>query len=205
LATAISPSLVCFLFRDQIWLRSFAIAGDAAYVTYYYNVGDQPLWGAIFWNIPNAIINIAMIYTIIRDGSTTNFTENEMKLYRRLGDLPIADFRKIVRLGRWKVADVDMLLTTEGQTLDKLHYVLEGSLEIDKAGRKIQVNPGLFIGEVAFLKKRPASATVHVKRGSTFITWRNEALHLAQEKNVSMRLVMSAMLNDDMAEKVARS
>ena len=56
--------LVCFLFRDQIWLRSFAIAGDVAYVTYYYNISEQPLWSAILWNIPNAVINIAMICAI---------------------------------------------------------------------------------------------------------------------------------------------
>jgi hypothetical protein len=197
--------LVCFLFRDQIWLRSFAIAGDVAYVTYYYNISDQPLWGAILWNIPNAIINIAMIYAIVRDGRTDNFSENEMKLYRRLGDLPIAEFRKIVRLGRWQIAGADTQLTVEGQPLEDLHYVMEGALEIDKGGRKIQVNPGLFIGEIAFLKKRPASATVHVKQGSTFISWSHTALQVAQSKNASVKLVISAMLNDDMAEKVARS
>jgi hypothetical protein len=197
--------LVCFLFRDQIWLRSFAIAGDVAYVTYYYNISDQPLWGAILWNIPNALINIAMIYTILSDSRTGNFTENEMKLYRRLGELPIAEFRKIVRLGRWNVADADTLLATEGQNLESLHYVMDGALEIDKGGRKIRVNPGLFIGEIAFLKKRPASATVCLKQGSTFITWSHAALRLAQEKNASVKLVVSAMLNDDMAEKVARS
>jgi Popeye protein conserved region len=197
--------LVCFLFRDQIWLRSFAIAGDIAYVTYYFNISDQPLWGAILWNIPNALINIVMIYSIVRDGRTGNFTENELKLYGRLGDLPIAEFRKIVRLGQWKVAHADTLLTSEGEALENLHYIMDGGLEIDKGGRKIQVNSGLFIGEIAFLKKRPASATVRVKQGSTFITWSHAALRLAQEKNASVKLVISAMLNDDMAEKVARS
>jgi hypothetical protein len=197
--------LVCFLFRDQIWLRSFAIAGDVAYVTYYYNISEHPLWSAILWNIPNAVINIAMIAAILRDSRTGNFTENEMKLYRRVGDLPIAEFRKIVRLGRWKVAAADTVLATEGQNLEDLHYIMDGALEIDKGGRKIQVNPELFIGEIAFLKRRPASATVHVKQGSTFITWSHAALHIAQEKNISVKLVISAMLNDDMAEKVARS
>jgi hypothetical protein len=197
--------LVCFLFRDQIWLRSFAIAGDVAYVTYYFNIAEQPLWGAIFWNIPNALINITMIFLILRDNRTSNFTENEMKLYKRLGELPIAEFRKIVRLGHWKVADSDMQLTAEGQRLESLHYVMDGVLEIDKGGRRIEVKPGLFIGEIAFLKKRPASATVHVKQGSTYITWPHSTLRKAQDQSVSVRLVVSAMLNDDMAEKVARS
>jgi hypothetical protein len=43
--------------------------------------------------MPNALINIAMIYAILRDSRTGNFTENEMRLYRRLGELPISEFR----------------------------------------------------------------------------------------------------------------
>jgi hypothetical protein len=55
------------------------------------------------------------------------------------------------------------------------------------------------------LKKRPASATVRLKQASTFITWPHLALRMAREKTTSMKLVVSAMLNDDMAEKVVRS
>lgn len=197
--------LVCFLFRDQILLRSFAIAGDAAYVAYYYNVADQPLWGAIFWNIPNAMINLTMIALILRDSRVTSFTDNELKLYRCLNSLSPAEFRKIVRLGKWSKANGEMPLAKEGQSLDMLHYVVEGDVEIDKGGRKIQVVPGLFIGEVAFLKQRPASATVKVAPGSLYFSWPHSELTRAQSKNDDMRNAISSMLNSDMADKVARS
>lgn len=40
--------LICFLFRDQVILRSFAIAGDFAYTAFYFGATDQPLWQAMF-------------------------------------------------------------------------------------------------------------------------------------------------------------
>jgi hypothetical protein len=197
--------LVCFLFRDQILLRSFAIAGDFAYVAYYYNVADQPLWGAIFWNVPNVLINLAMIALILRDNRTTSFTDNELKLYRSLNMLSPSDFRKIVRLGKWGKANADTLLAAEGQPLGLLHYVLEGDVEIDKGGRKINAEPGMFIGEIAFLKQRPASATVKIRPGSVYISWLHTDLMRAQIKYDSLKNAIGSMLNSDMAEKVARS
>ncbi len=197
--------LVCFLFRDQILLRSFAIAGDAAYVAYYYNIADQPLWGAIMWNIPNGLVNVAMIYLILRDRRTSSFSENELKLFRCLKDISPTDFRKIAKLGKWNTASGEVELAKEGQPLDTLHYVLEGDLQIDKGGRKIQAMPGMFIGEVAFLKQRPASATVKVTPGSLYISWPHGELIKAQSKSDGLRNAINSMLSADMAEKVARS
>jgi hypothetical protein len=42
--------LVGFLFRDQILLRAFVIAGDLVYILYFYFAPEVPLWGGIFWS-----------------------------------------------------------------------------------------------------------------------------------------------------------
>jgi hypothetical protein len=197
--------LVCFLFRDQILLRSFAIAGDCAFVLYYYNVTDQPLWGAIFWNIPNAAINIAMIWLILRDSRTTSFTDDELKLYRSLNAMNPADFRKLVHIGTWHRATEITELAREGETLENLHYILEGSIDIEKNHRKIVVQPGLFIGEIAYLKQGPATATVRVMPGSLYMTWNHAALAKAQAKHDGLKNAIGAILNTDLADKLART
>lgn len=197
--------IVGFLFRDQIMLRSFAIAGDIAYVVYYFYISEQPLWGAIFWNIPNLIVNLAMIGMILRDRRSTSFDENELKLFRCLKNLSPSDFRKIVRLGKWNRPSAEVPLSTEGQPLHTLHYVVEGDVAIDKGGRKIPTLPGLFIGEVAFLKQRPASATVKVAPGALYISWPHDKLLQMQARNDGLRNAINSMLSADMAEKVARS
>jgi len=38
--------LVGFLFRDQILLRAFVIAGDLVYISYFYFAPQVPLWGS---------------------------------------------------------------------------------------------------------------------------------------------------------------
>ncbi len=197
--------LICFLFRDQILLRTFAIAGDLAYVTYYFNVADQPLWGAIFWNIPNVGINLLMIAMILRDRGTGNFTENELKLYRKLPSIDPGNFRKLLRAGRWMTASTDTVLTREGEMPDHIYFVLDGEVDIRKGGRKIDVDPGLFIGEIAFLTNKPATATVTIARDALYYAWPRGALQLARDKDNDLAGAIGTVLNMDMAGKLART
>lgn len=196
---------VCFLFRNQILLRSFAIAADLAYLVYYFNVADKPLWDAAVWSILIMLTNVVMLVIIIRDQNRTNFTDHELKLYRCLNSLSPSDFRRIVRLGTWTRVEGDVTLTTAGQPIQHLHYVLEGEIEMEKDGRKIDCKAPLFIGEIAFLRQSPASATVRVKAGVLYITWSHDDLARAQLKHDNLRPAISAMLNSDLADKLSRA
>jgi hypothetical protein len=196
---------VCFLFRSQILLRSFAIAADFAYLVYYFNVAEKPLWDAAAWSVLIILTNSVMLIIIIRDQNSTNFTDNELKLYRCLHGLSPSDFRRIVRLGKWTHVESDITLTTTGQSIQHLHYVLEGAIEMEKEGRKIDYKAPLFIGEIAFLRQTPASATVRVKPGVLYITWSHADLTRAQLKHDNLRPAISAMLNSDLAGKLARA
>jgi hypothetical protein len=197
--------LICFLFRDQILLRAFAIAGDFAYVGYYFNVADQPLWGAIFWNIPNVGINLFMIAMILRDRRTGNFTDNELKLYGKLPSIDPRNFRKLLRAGRWMTASADTVLTQEGEMPDHIYFVLDGGIDLRKGGRKIEVDPGLFIGEIAFLTNKPATATVTVAKDSLYYAWPRGALQLARDKDQDLANAIGTVLNMDLAGKLSRT
>lgn len=196
---------VCFLFRNQILLRSFAIAADFAYLIYYFNVSDKPLWEAIVWNVLILLTNVVMLALIIRDRRGGNFDDNEIKLYRCLHGLSPPDFRRIVRLGTWTRVASETTLATTGQPLHHIYYILEGALEMEKDGRKIDAHIPLFIGDIAYLRHVPASATVRVKPGTLYITWSHANLARAQLKHDSVRTAISAMLNSDLADKLARA
>jgi Cyclic nucleotide-binding domain len=197
--------LICFLFRDQILLRAFAIAGDLAYVGYYFNVADQPLWGAIFWNIPNVGINLFMIALILHDRGIGNFTENELKLYGKLPSIDPRNFRKLLRAGRWMTASAGTVLTREGEMPDHIYFVLDGGIDLRKGGRKIEVDPGLFIGEIAFLTNKPATATVTVAKDSLYYAWPRGALQIARDKDQDLASAIGTVLNMDLAGKLART
>jgi hypothetical protein len=196
--------LICFLFRDQIALRMFALAGDVAYTAYYYTAASQPLWEAIFWIIPNMGINIVMIALILRDRRMTMLSDDEMSLYQNLRGINPGQFRRLIKTGHWQRISETTTLTEEGQQLDKLHYVLHGDVEVDKAGRKIKVDPAVFIGELAFLRKKPATATVKVAPGAVVVSWPHAALAAITAKDEGLNNALALLLNADLAEKVAR-
>jgi len=196
--------LICFLFRDQIALRMFALAGDLAYTAYYYTAASQPLWEAIIWIIPNMGINIVMIALILRDRRMTMLSDDEMSLYQNLRGINPGQFRRLIKTGHWQRISETTTLTEEGQQLDKLHYVLHGDVEVDKAGRKIKVDPAVFIGELAFLRKKPATATVKVAPGAVVVSWPHAALAAITAKDEGLNNALALLLNADLAEKVAR-
>ena len=98
------------------------------------------------------------------------------------------------------------MLAEEDQPLDRLYYVLDGDITIDKTGRDpFTIGPRTFIGEVAFLLPRPASATVTVAAGARYVSWDRAALRRLQLRTPSLAFALSAVLNRDMAAKVARA
>jgi hypothetical protein len=196
--------LICFLFRDQILLRSFAILGDFAYMAFYFTAAGQPLWSAIAWIIPNMGINIVMIFLILRDRQMMPLSDDEMSLFQNLRGLNPGQFRRLIKMGKWQRVDEETQITEEGKDLDRLYYVLSGDVEVDKAGRKIKVEPAVFIGELAYLRKKPATATVRVKPGAVFVSWAHSSLEQVTKKDDGLAAVLGTLLSNDLAEKVAR-
>lgn len=196
--------LICFLFRDQIALRMFAIAGDFAYLAYYFTAASSPLWEAILWNIPNIGINVVMIGLILRDRRMTTLSDDEMSLFQNLRGISPGQFRRLIKTGHWRRIAEPTTLAEEGQPLQQLHYVLHGEVNVDKGGRKISVEPAVFIGELAYLRKKPATATVVVHPGAVVVSWTHAALAAITGKDEGLNTALALLLNQDLAEKVAR-
>jgi Cyclic nucleotide-binding domain len=197
--------LVCFLFRDQILLRSFAIAGDFAYTAFYFTAASQPLWEAIAWIIPNMGINMIMIFLILRDRRMTTLSDDEMSLFQNLRGLNPGQFRRLMKLGQWEKTNTPKTLTEEGKPLQNLYYVLRGDVQIKKGDRNIKVEPTVFIGELAYLRKKPATATVSVAANAVIVSWTHADLERATAKDQGLNTALGILLSNDMAEKVARA
>lgn len=197
--------LICFLFRNQIILRSFAIAGDLAYSGYFFAAAETPLWDAMFWSTLNIVINVVMISLILRDVRTTGFSENELLLFRSLKTVGPREFRKLSKLATWSTAEEETVLAREGVPQEHLHYILDGNVSASKSGRTFPLGTGLFIGEITFLKPQKATATITVMPGTRYVTWRHGALATALDKDNSLRDSFMSLLASDMAGKLAKS
>jgi hypothetical protein len=197
-------TLICYLFRDQIKLRLFAMIGDALLAIYYFAGLDQPLWNPLGWSIVNILVNVFMIALLYRDGRIFQMSDREMSLFRKLDSLTPGQFRTLMKDAEWSDSEAQAILTQEGEKPDKLHFVLEGAITIDKAGRSFDVEPGHFIGELAYLRKKPATATARVSSGARVVSWTHEALQKLTTRDPALAAALGLLLNNDLAEKVAR-
>lgn len=197
--------LAGFLFRDQIMLRFLVVVGDFVYTAYYLFAPAEPLWGGAFWSVVFIIVNSIMITRIIADRAHFGLTEDELQLFRRLDTMTPGEFRRFIRVASWKTASADTVLTEENKPLDNLYFVLDGDITIDKVGNRHRIDPGVFIGEVAFLLTQPASATVTVASKARYVTWDAGALRRLLIRAPTLRIAFNAALNRDMAAKVARA
>jgi hypothetical protein len=198
-------TLICFLFRDQIKLRLFAALGDAVLSAYYYFAFAVPLWNPMVWSIANVLINGAMIAILLREHRMSLLSDNEMTLFRCLETLTPGQFRKLLKLATWHEAEEPVTLTTQGKPPEQLYYVLDGKVMIEKQGRSMEADPRLFIGEIAFLRAKAASATVTTLGKSLYVSWPRPELQALLRRNEDLKNAMSALLSADMADKVARA
>jgi Cyclic nucleotide-binding domain len=197
--------LVCFLFREQLLLRIFAICGDVFYTAYFFVAAGEPLWSALTYSSLNIVINVIMIGMIMQDRRHMPLADNDLKLYQSFKGMSPGDFRRLSRIGQWHNNKDTQILTEEGKQLDRLYYILEGDIELRKGERNIPVEAGMFVGEIAFLKCVPASATVIAKPGTHYISWSHEALNKASTRHDGLKQSLGLLLSSDLASKVARS
>ena len=195
--------LAGFLFRNQLILRGLIIAGDFVYILYFYFAPDVPLWGGIFWSVMFTVVNLAMIALIVADTMHFNLTANEKKLFGLLENLTPGEFRQLLGTGREELAAVPAVITRQSQVLEKLYFILEGKMTIEKGGQRWSSEAQTFIGEIAFLLARPATATVTLEAGTAYFVWEAEALHRLLRANPALNTALSAIMNKKLAQKVA--
>lgn len=98
-----------------------------------------------------------------------------------------------------------MALTKLGEMPQALYYVLEGQVEINRDGKRFPIGPHAFIGELAFLRSKPATATTFANVGALIVSWEHEALRDLIASNDGVRKAFDNMLSADLAEKMAKS
>lgn len=194
-----------FLTRDELILRAQVLAGTLFYILYYYFISDVPLWEAILGSLAIAAANIYSSIVIIRERSTFGMNAADRALFEKFHTLRPGHFRRIMKQAtRWKVSEDTVLLTVD-TPVHKLFYIHAGTVEISRAGKTATVESGHFLGELAFLKNTPASATVTAKPGAEVIMWDQATLKTIMAKSPTISNAILALFNADLATKLLAS
>jgi hypothetical protein len=192
-------------FKDQVLLRATLVLSTLLYITYFFLVPSAPLWNSIFWAVINLSVNAIVMVRLIADRTQFRLSDDELRLFAAFRSLSPGEFRSLTGIAAWRTATTQTLLTREGAPVERLFYVLDGAIGIAKSGRSFPIAAGTFIGEVAFLRGQPASATVTLEEGARYIEWSARRLTDLLTKNPSLKTSLDVLFNADMARKVARA
>lgn len=195
--------LLAYLVRDQILLRGLIILGTIFYIIYYFFM-ETPLWSALLWNSSFVIINLIMIVVIYSDRASFVMTEREKKLYQVFTTLSPGEFKKLLKIADWFDGSSEEQITTEGEIPECLYFIIDGEALITRDDKKFLVGPNVFIGELAYLIKKPATATVKLTEKVVGISWKTSSLTKLLASNPQMKIAFDGLLNQDLAAKLAK-
>ena len=198
-------SVIAVAMRGQLQLRVVLLVSYLLYILDNVVGTQQPEWAYLFWNALFFAINLYVLADIILDRTTFGLSSEEREVLANLFSLSPGQFRRLNRIARWRVADDSTLITVEGVVPGSLFYIYDGDIEVTKGDRSIMVAAGSFIGEIAFLRGTPASASVTIAPGSRYMEWPVPQLQQHLARHHSLRVAVNRMLSDDLALKLARS
>ncbi|HEY9634964.1 MAG TPA: cyclic nucleotide-binding domain-containing protein [Coleofasciculaceae cyanobacterium] len=96
------------------------------------------------------------------------------RVFFLLGELDDDDIDWMISIGRREEVAAGTVLIQEGQTIDTLHILLEGTLSVSVAaleGKTIsRLTSGAVVGEMSFADSRPPSATVQAVENSLVLS-----------------------------------
>ena len=194
-----------FLARDELRLRLLMLIGTLMTVLYYFIAAERPLWDPVITNSVLALTNTWMIGVVLLERTTWFMPKEAAALFDRFPMLSAGQFRRLFKTGSLSSVDTMLVLTTAGQPVTQLHYVVDGHIEIEKDGHTTVMDGGMFIGELAFLTGDPATATVRLLPGARKLTWSAEDLRKLGKRHPKMNIALQAQFNTDLVRKVARS
>ena len=195
--------LLAYLVRDQILLRAVIILGTIFYIVYYIFM-EAPLWSALLWNVSFVVINLIMIIVIYSDKTSFVMSEKEAKLYQVFYTLSPGEFKKLLKIADWFDGSSKEKITTEGEIPSRLYFIINGEALIARDDKKFIVGPNVFIGELAYLTKKPATATVKLTDKVVGISWKTTSLTKLLASNPQMKIAFDGLLNQDLAAKLAK-
>ena len=194
-----------FLTRDELHLRLLLLVGTCFYILYYYYATDAPLWDAIWTSAMIGLTNLTLIVIILRERTTIGMKADMLKLYQYFPTLYPGQFRKIMKHADWITAKSDTVICTQGEVPGYLFLLSDGSVSVERDGKIVRIGAGNFLGEISFLTRGAASATVTASAKTKYVRWERAKLTALMEKSPKLSNALRAMFNQDIARKLAVS
>ncbi|MEM1375665.1 MAG: cyclic nucleotide-binding domain-containing protein [Pseudomonadota bacterium] len=203
---AVSTYVLGFLFRDQIYTRLLVVCGSLIYIFYYSIAGPTPLWDAIAGSALIALSSAQGVMRLWISRRAWSVPRGARHIYQRIGQIEPGLFRQLYRASEKLEAEGDIVLTRQGEPVEKLWYLVDGTMRIERCGQpSVEIRQSGFVGEIAWLTRGNATATVTAQGGAQVLSWPTKALRRATRKSVRLELALDSLIAQDLARKLSSS
>lgn len=200
-------------------MRSFLIGGSLSFVCYAL-VQPKKLWIPAIWESTFASIHCYKIYEFL-SGDRISLSPDEMRLYGLMFGHHHLDphaFKRLLDIGTWVNHNPEETLTTEGQHVSKVRFLVSGEVTVYIGGERVaRMNtPGHFVGEMALMEKfihlhddgeesgatdwAVASATIRSTTDLVCFEWATEELLEYLDKDQASGALVKAFFEDVMTK-----
>ncbi|HEX2447427.1 MAG TPA: cyclic nucleotide-binding domain-containing protein [Methyloceanibacter sp.] len=194
---------VSYWMTNIFWLRLVAVIGLALEILYFLSSGGD-LRAGIGWDLVFIGINLYQLYRLVRDRLSLRLPENDRDLLRKalvgLDDSQIA--RLLVASELCDIA-AGTTLAEENQDLERLFFICSGRVKVSIAGRAVShLEAGNFVGEVAFLTERPATATVIAESPVRALSFERDKLNQFFKYETEVAGLIYQLIRRELAHKI---
>ena len=117
-------------------ITSELIVAGAIGVIYNYFLPQGTLWLVIFWLCVFMAINGFRIAHLVLERRGVSFNDEERELFETVfKNFEPVEFMKLLRIGEWRSAEANAVLTVEGETVEELVMIYNGEVIIEKGRR----------------------------------------------------------------------
>lgn len=194
---------ISYYLTNIYWLRVIAVIGLSLEIVYF-NLAGGSMHAGIAWDVVFIAINLFQIYWLV----------DEKRKFRRVQDAHLlrqgvfagfsdGQLARLVTSGHWKDLDPGTVLTHQGQDVSALTLICDGHAVVDVGGNIVaQLTNGAFVGEMAFVTGKPASATVIVEQPTRAFVFEMTKLRKLVDTDESVAMAIHRVVGRDLAAKL---
>jgi CRP-like cAMP-binding protein len=194
---------VSYWLTNMFWLRAVAVVGLSLEILYFWLSGGD-LRAGIGWDLVFISINLYQIYRLVKDRLSLRLPEPDREVLRgALTGLDDAQIARLLVAGEFCDVAAGTMLAEENKSLDKLYFICAGQLKVTIGGREVSLlGRGNFVGEVAFLTNRPATATVVAHGTVRALTFERGKLSRLFQNEAQVAGLIYQLLGRELAHKI---
>jgi CRP-like cAMP-binding protein len=194
---------ISYWLTDIFWLRVVAVVGLSFEILYFWHSGGDLRTG-MGWDLIFIAINLYQLYRLVKERLSLRLPEADRDLLRSvftgLNDSQIA---RLLIAGEFCDFPGGTTLAEENEALERIFFVCSGRARVMIGGREVShLEKGSFVGEVAFLTDKPATATVIAEGDMRALAFDRGELRRFFDKETEVAGLIYQLLGRVLANKI---